>query len=359
MKSFIDLESRLSGQPPRLGVRLGRIDTARGREQMYRDQLPQALLGLAEQTRVASITASNAIEGVVVDEGRAQKLVRPEPPRLRNRNEREFAGYRDAIDGLMRQPEPEPVGIPMILDLHRRLFGHVDGGGGRLKSDQNLIVSYRDGGRQVLFTPASPQETPFLLEELVARHGAAAAAQAAHPVLLTGLFVLDFLAIHPVADGNGRLARLLTSQLLRRADYGIARYVSLEQRIFETKEAYYQALLDSQRGWHDAAHDPWPWLGYLTGVIDDAYALFERRLSAAASAGTSKQDRVRSYILEQAGPEFRIADVRRALPGVSDPTIRIVLATLRDEGLIAASGGGPSARWLRARPGAADQNSGG
>lgn len=347
MKSFIDLDERLASQPPRLGVRLARIDTARGREQMYRDQLPEALLGLAEQTRVASITASNAIEGVIVDEGRAEKLVRPEPPRLRNRNEREFAGYRDAIDGLMRQEPPEPVGIPMILDLHRRLFDHVDGGGGRLKADQNLIVSYRDGGRAVLFTPASPEETPVLLEELVARHRAAAESEAAHPLLLTGLFVLDFLAIHPVADGNGRLARLLTAHLLRRAGYGIARYVSLEQRIFETKETYYGVLLDSQRGWHDAQHDPWPWLGYLVGVIDDAYASFERRLSAAASAGGSKQDRVRHYILEQAGPEFRIGDVRRALPGVSDQTIRIVLAELRDEGRIAASGGGPTARWLR------------
>lgn len=347
MKSFIDLESRISGQPPRLGVRLGRIDGARGREQMYRDQLPQALLGLAEQTRVASITASNAIEGVVVEEGRAEKLIRPQPPRFRDRNEREFAGYRDAIDALMRQAAPEPVSVPLILDLHRRLFGHVDGGGGRLKTDQNLIVSYREGGRSVLFTPASPQETPFLLEELVARHRAAEEDEAAHPVLLTGLFVLDFLAIHPVADGNGRLARLLTSHLLARAGYGIARYVSLEQRIFETKEAYYQALLDSQAGWHDASHDPWPWLGYLVGVMDEAYALFERRMSAATSAGGSKQDRVRDYILGQAGPHFRIADVRRALPGVSDQTIRIVLAELRDEGLITASGGGPTARWLR------------
>ncbi len=346
MKSFIDLESRLAGQPPRLGVRLGRIDTARGREQMYRDQLPQALLGLAEQTRVASITASNAIEGVVVEEGRAEKLIRSQPPRFRDRNEREFAGYRDAIDTLMRQAPPEPVSIPVILDLHRRLFGHVDGGGGRLKTDQNLIVSYRDGGRVVLFTPASPEETPFLLEELVARHRHAEQAEAAHPVLLTGLFVLDFLAIHPVADGNGRLARLLTSHLLGRAGYGIARYVSLEQRIFETKEAYYQALLDSQAGWHDARHDPWPWLAYLVGVIDEAYASFEQRLSAT-SAGASKQDRVRHYILDQAGPDFRIGDVRRALPGVSDQTIRIVLAELRDEGRIASSGGGPTARWLR------------
>lgn len=346
MKSFLDVEERLRAQPPRLGVRLSRIDTARGREQMHADQLPEALRGLAEQTRVASITASNAIEGVIVDDGRAEKLIRPDPPRFRNRNEREFAGYRDAIDGLMRQEIPERLSIPMVLDLHRRLFGHVDGGGGRLKTDQNLIVSYRGGTRTVLFAPVPPDQTPFALGELIARYQDAADEDVAHPLLLIGLFVLDFLAIHPVADGNGRLARLLTSHLLRQRGYGIARYVSLEQRIFETKESYYQALLDAQRGWHEAGHDVWPWLGYLIGVIDESYLLFEQRLSADP-AGASKQDRVRRYVIEQAGAEFRIGDIRRALPGVSDPTIRVVLAALRDEGLISASGGGPAARWVR------------
>jgi len=50
--------------------------------------------------------------------------------------------------------------------------------------------------------------------------------------VLLGAFVLDFLAIHPVADGNGRLARLLTTHELLRNGYGVARYVSVEQRIY-------------------------------------------------------------------------------------------------------------------------------
>lgn len=343
MKSFVDLTATLSGQPPRLGALLARVDTGRGRERLYENQLPELLVGLAEQTRVASITASNAIEGVVVEDNRAEKLVRPEPPRFRNRNEREFAGYRDAIDGLMREAEAEEVTVPLILHLHRQLLGHVNGGGGRLKSDQNLIVSNRGARRRI---PA-PEETAFALTELVERYRAAADEESAHPVLLVGLFVLDFLAIHPVADGNGRLARLLTSHLLRVQGYGIARYVSLERQIFGTKETYYQSLIDSQSRWHDGAHDPWPWLEYLVGVLDEAYASFERRVAAARSAGASKQARVRDYVVEQAGAQFRIADVRRAVPGVSDQTIRLVLASLRDQGRIASTGGGPGARWRR------------
>ena len=68
--------------------------------------------------------------------------------------------------------------------------------------------------------------------------------------MLIAALIIDLLAIHPVADGNGRLARLLTTYELLGAGYGVARYVSVEQRIFEAKNAYYQSLYQSQRGWH-------------------------------------------------------------------------------------------------------------
>ena len=78
MRSFVDLDRTFGSQPVRLGARLARIDVGRGREGLYRDQLPQLLDALAEATRVESITASSAIEGVVVDAGRIEGLVAAE-----------------------------------------------------------------------------------------------------------------------------------------------------------------------------------------------------------------------------------------------------------------------------------------
>ncbi len=95
-----------------------------------------------------------------------------------------------------------------------------------MKTDQNLIASYEHGHREILFTPPSPKETEFRLSALVERFQSATEAQVAHPVLRIAAFVLDFLAIHPVADGNGRLARLLTTHALLDQEYGVARYVS-------------------------------------------------------------------------------------------------------------------------------------
>jgi Fic family protein len=318
---------------------------------MFRDQLPELLNALATATRVASITASSAIEGVVVAPERLAGLVQADAERrFRNRNEREFAGYRDAIDEIMRATELEPVSIPYILHLHRRLFQYTDGHGGHLKTEDNLIVSYEHGHREVLFEPPTAAQTESLLRGLVEQYNDARATQAAHPILLIAGFVLDFLAIHPVADGNGRLARLLTTHLLLQSGYGIPRYVSVEQRMFDTKNSYYAALYESQRGWHDAAHNVWPWTQYLVYTLVDSYDDFEARVAGRRNlGGLSKQARVREHILHHTSPTFRMRDIRAALPGISDPTIRIVLRQLRDEELIRPAGeaAGPDASWSR------------
>lgn len=308
--------------------------------------MPELLAQLSEDARIASITASNAIEGVVVEGNRAEQIIEGSR-RFRNRNEREFAGYRDAIDELVRQDTPERLDVPFVLHLHRLLFAHSGGRGGHLKSDQNLIVSFESGSREVVFEPTPPGETEFQLTELLARYEAAKREGIAHPLVLTGAFLVDFLAIHPVADGNGRLARLLTTHELLGQDYRVARYVSVEQRIYESKSSYYQALYESQRGWHQAEHTIWPWIAYFSAILLSAYEDFEKRVAAARSRSGNKRERVREHILEHAPGEFRRRDVERALPGISDATVRLVLAELREEGKIEAEGAGRGARWRR------------
>lgn len=345
MRSFIDFGATFGGQPPELGAALARIDTGRGQERLFEDQMPELLQQLSENARVESITASNAIEGVVLDAGRAERIA--EGGRFRNRNEKEFAGYRDAIDALMRLDEFEPLTVPFVLHLHRVLFVHVDGRGGYLKTDENLIVSAESGQREVVFTPPPPEETEYLLTELLVRYNEAKDEGSAHPLVLIASMVLDFLAIHPVADGNGRLARLLTTYELLSQGYRVARYVSIEQSIFESKNTYYASLYTSQRNWHDGNHDIWPWTSYLASILAGAYDAFEQRVAAAGENVGGKQERVRDYILRQGPLTFRKRDIERALPGVSPATIRLVLNQLRDAHRIHLQGSGPGSRWSR------------
>jgi Fic family protein len=309
--------------------------------------MPGLLTELTNRARVQSITASSAIEGIVVpDADRAQRIINRQATTLRNRSEQELAGYRDAQDYLFQQ-NWLPLNSGLILHLHRLLFSHSAVPGGRFKTADNLVADRSpDGSVAVRFRPVSAASTPFAVDDLIRRYREAVVAGEHHPVLLLGLFVLDFLVIHPFEDGNGRVARLLAGAMLSDHGYTIGRYVSLEQAIAESADAYYQALLDSTRGWHEGAGDPWPWLRYFTSHIADAYAVFADRATAAQTPGT-KQQRVRGHVLHHAPTTFRIADIRTAVPGVSDQTIRLALEQLRNEGMVRADGTGRSATWTR------------
>ncbi|MGA3345712.1 MAG: Fic family protein, partial [Terracidiphilus sp.] len=68
-----------------------------------------------------------------------------------------------------------------------------------------------------------------------------------HPLILVGIFIVVFLAIHPFKDGNGRLSRVLTTLLLLRAGYSYVPYSSMEGVIEQNKDSYYLALRRTQQ----------------------------------------------------------------------------------------------------------------
>jgi Fic family protein len=346
MRSFTRA-STLDPVPGDIVTLLHRLDRAAGAEARYIDQVPQLLSALRDQARIESVTASSAIEGVHVADGRVPNLVSGHPQRIRDRSEAEFAGYTAALDYLNQQ-HPDALTIGLVLHLHRLLFSFTDGRGGHFKVEDNLVVDRRpDGTTNTRFAPIGWQETPFYMDELIARTNTVLDDGQTHPLLVVAAFTLDLLCIHPFADGNGRIARLATAHLLQRTGYTVGRYVSVEQLIYESRDEYYRSLEASTAGWFDdGQHTVWPWAGYLLGRLDAAYTRFGTRIAAARSGGT-KQDRVRDFVLLHAPTPFTIADIRRAVPGVSDNTIRLVLSELRNEGLIANDGTGRSASWHR------------
>ena len=233
------------------------------------------------------------------------------PPRFRNRSENEFAGCRAALDSLHQQ-DPGTLSIGLILHRHRLLFSFVGGGGGRFKLDDNLVTNRHDDGTTTTrFAPVSAAETEYYVTELVDRTNDALAAGVVHPVLITAAFGLDLLCIHPFADGNGRVARLMTTYLMSRSGYGVGRYVSLEQVIYETKDDYYAALGASTTGWFDdGAHDVWPWASSFLGCVADAYERFADRIASGTNGGT-KQDRIRDFVRLHSLATLSISDDQR------------------------------------------------
>ena len=217
--------------------------------------------------------------------------------------------------------------------------------GGQWKATNNDIIERQPDGRsRVRFAPVSAHLTPMAMADLIARYRSALDQHLADPLVLVPLAILDFLCIHPFPDGNGRMARLLTLQLLYHFDYAVGRFISLERLFEESKETYYETLEASSQGWHDGQHDSMPWLNYFWGVLLRAYREFETRVGTLEHGHGAKGERVRAEVLRRQHP-FAISDIEEACPGVSRDMVRHVLRTMKDEGLITPEGKGRGARW--------------
>jgi Fic family protein len=112
----------------------------------------------------------------------------------------------------------------LVLQLHRDLFQFVPGGGGRCKATDNDITETRaDGTTVVRFKPLAAHLTPDAMARLDDAYRKGLDTGSIEPLLAISAYVLDFLCIHPFADGNGRMARLLSLLLLYQAGYEVGR----------------------------------------------------------------------------------------------------------------------------------------
>jgi Fic family protein len=138
-----------------------------------------------------------------------------------------------------------------LKQLHRELlrFSSKDERHrGEWKALPNHLEAFDPDGRSlgIVFETTSPFETPRQMDALLASAREELAAGRHHRLLVIGTFVVQFLAIHPFQDGNGRLSRALTTLLLLRAGFSFVPFASLERVIEENKDGYYRALRHAQ-----------------------------------------------------------------------------------------------------------------
>ncbi len=329
---------------PQHGSTLRALGEHRGEQELFRQQTPEALETLRTVAMVESAESSNRLEGVVAAPDRLRAVVlRDAAPA--DRSEQEIAGYRDALAFIHDSANHMPLTVNVIQQLHVMLYRYQPGTGGRWKGTQNDIVERAPDGSimRVRFRPVSPVATPGAVQDLITLWEQARDRQR-EPLLVIPLAILDFLCIHPFADGNGRTARLLTLLLLYRSGYTVGRYISLERVIEESRETYYEALEASSEGWHEGTHDPFPWLEYFWGTLLRAYGEFRDRAGRLMTGRGSKTALIEAAVERRIRP-FAISELEDDCPGVSRDMIRHVLRRLRDEGRVKVSGRGRGARW--------------
>lgn len=317
----------------------------RGKQQLYVAQSPEVLNDLRQVAVIESTESSNRLEGVVVAPNRLKSLVLKNAA-PQSRSEQEVAGYRDALALIHESGEHMPFSEGTVLQLHGFLYRYMPQPGGHWKAANNDIIErHPDGSSRIRFSPVAAHLTPMAMTDMIARYRLTLDQHLADPLVLVPLVILDFLCIHPFPDGNGRMARLLTLQLLYHFNYAVGRFISLERIFEESKESYYETLEASSQGWHDATHDIAPWLDYFWGALLRAYKEFEERVGSIERGRGAKGDRVRGEILKRNLP-FSISEIEEACPGVSRDMVRLVLRAMKGEGLIAPTGKGRGAKWI-------------
>ena len=321
----------------------------RGKQTLFISAKADVLKTLLEIAKIQSTAASNKIEGISTTDARLKALM-SEKTEPRNRNEEEIAGYRDVLATIHESHDVIPVTPGVMLQLHRDLCKHMSqqGLGGHWKTSENVISETDASGRtRIRFQPLSAFETPDGMERLCSALRDARHAQVYDDLLLIPLFILDFLCIHPFADGNGRMSRLLTLLLLYQSGYIVGKYVSVEMAIEKSKETYYEALRASSEGWLDGANDPKPFVRYFLGLMLKCYRMFEDRVSDVVSAKMSKPERIKNAIIRQVG-RFTKSQLLEICPDISETTVERTLKQFLDEGFIRRIGAGRGAAYCKA-----------
>lgn len=329
--------------PMRITWYLSDIGRAQGLQELFTRQSPQKLKVLREHAIAQSAVSSNRIEGVEIENSRVGTVVFGAPT-LRDRDEEEVAGYRDALNMIHSRGADLPVSEQTILALHRMSRGEIWDAGKYKDKPVDIIEKLPTGGERVRFRSVAPADTPAFTTELVSLWQDQSRERGISPLIIMAAFNLDFLCIHPFRDGNGRVSRLLLLLTAYHLGIEVGRYISLERIIEDSKERYYETLEQSSQGWHEGKHDPWPYLGYLLYVLKQAYDELERRVGELSSPRGEKTALVVSAVEGQLG-EFAVSDIQNACPGVSIDLIRRTLKKLRAEGGVECTGMGRNAKW--------------
>lgn len=206
------------------------------------------------------------------------------------------AGYRiEALEVLLygramrwaqeAMREGQPLSSHLIRNVHQILLGFGRGANldpGQFKVEQNYLADRSN--RKILFVPISPEQLPPAMDRLFEY----IADPEAQILIRTAVAHLEFEALHPFKDGNGRIGRMLITLMLWH--FGVVSaphfYVS---RVFEDNRDQYIDLMREV-----SANGNWTeWVVF-----------FLEALERQANANLIKAEAIRD-LYEQLKSEFR------------------------------------------------------
>ncbi len=261
---------------------IAEIDEFKGRWDSLRNLAPERLSALRRIATIESVGSSTRIEGVRLTDDEVERLLSGIAiGSFRSRDEEEVAGYAELMELIFESYNEITLTENHIKQLHGVLLRHSSKDQrhrGGYKKLPNHVEAFDQHGQSlgVVFATATPFDTPRQMQKLVSWTGSALGAGEYHPLIVIGVFVVRFLAIHPFQDGNGRLSRALATLLLLRDGYSYVAYSSFERIVEESKEEYYIAL---RRGQATLDQDDSQLIDWVSFIIDCLVRQKKKRLT--------------------------------------------------------------------------------
>jgi Fic family protein len=320
-------------------------------------QLPlpaHILRDLKHDSMVETVIYSTKIEGNFLNEDRKRAVMFKQSSR---RDEQEVYNLCKALEFL---DDCETRRLQVTEELIKKLHAiiKVISSGRRptlslYRAEQNVVK----GSGKIVYLPPEPQDVPMLMEDMVAWLGAPETLIMPAPIK-AGIFMYQFVTIHPYMDGNGRTARALATYILRLAGLGLNGLFVLEKFYDRNLRGYYDSL---QMGLHHNYYfgrneaDITPWLEFfisgLAEVFQDAATIVRTK---SAEFTRVEPELLRTLDIEQRMVFAQLAfrhdcltpsDLQK-LTGYADRTVRDKIRQWIGQGFIVPSD--PNAQRVRA-----------
>jgi len=325
---------------------IARIDEFKGAWRALGALAPDRLSALRRVATIESIGSSTRIEGSKLSDREVEQLLSNlEIKSFATRDEQEVAGYAELMDLVFSSWQDIPFTENHVKQLHQILLRYSEKDSwhrGNYKTDANSVAAVDEVGAQIgiVFQTASPFDKPHLMTELVAWVNQERETARLHPLLIIALCVVVFLEIHPFQDGNGRLSRVLTTLLLLQAGYAYVPYSSLESVVEQSKEAYHQALRQTQDTIRAEAPNWQPWLVFFLRSLAEQVRRLEKKVEREKTV-LAAMPKLQLQIVEFAREHGRVTiGAAIKLTGASRNTLKQHFRALVERGALNQHGSG-------------------
>lgn len=228
------------------------------------------------QVLAQSVNASSEIEGESISAEEQSILNAPvtEPfdgvsmnSELATRREAIRSIYNAYLWMLSNDSEIPIISYEMIVECHKKMFETTKADKAGVIKKKKVVISGGDYHIETLLPELSEEYLRKICSEFNSKWDDAKKYSEYSRFILIAEFILDFLAIHPFSDGNGRLARLLSTYLLEKAGYHFARFYPIDAIILEFRAEYYEALYEGQLNWYKEGGDITKWIEFYSTVV--------------------------------------------------------------------------------------------